>query len=121
MENQSDSRKIPAGTLHVGKPNIGNREAFLGRVNDMLDRRWLTNNGPYAQELEERISERLEVKYCVVVCNGTMALEIAIRALGMTGEVILPSSPIIDRRNIGCPPLLVHSRDFWSELIAEFG
>ena len=95
MENQSDSRKIPAGTLHVGKPNIGNREAFLGRVNDMLDRRWLTNNGPYAQELEERISERLGVKYCVVVCNGTMALEIAIRALGMTGEVILPSFTFI--------------------------
>lgn len=95
MKKQTDSRKYPAGTLHVGKPNIGNRDAFLGRVNDMLDRRWLTNNGPFVQELESRIAARLGVKHCINVCNGTMALEIAISCLGMTGEVILPSFTFI--------------------------
>lgn len=77
--------------LHVGRPNIGNREAFLRNVERILDNQWLTNNGPLVQEFESRIAEHLGVKHCVAMCNGTIALEIAIRALGMTGEVIVPS------------------------------
>lgn len=84
-----------AEPLHVGRPNIGNRERLLERINDILDRRWLTNNGPYVQELEQRISEFLGVKHCVAMCNGTVALEIAIRALGLHGEVIIPSFTFI--------------------------
>ena len=42
-------------------------------------------------EFERRIAEYLEANHCVAMCNGTIALEIAIRALGMTGEVIVPS------------------------------
>ena len=77
--------------LHVGRPNIGNREAFLANVSRILDNQWLTNNGPMVQEFERRVAERLGVKHCVAMCNGTIALEIAIRALGLTGEVIVPS------------------------------
>ena len=33
--------------LHVGRPNIGNRQRFLALINDMLDWRWFTNDGPY--------------------------------------------------------------------------
>jgi dTDP-4-amino-4,6-dideoxygalactose transaminase len=78
-------------TLHVGRPNIGNREGFLRRVGEILDSQWLTNNGPVVQEFERRIAEYLGVKHCVAMCNGTIALEIAIRALGLEGEVIVPS------------------------------
>jgi dTDP-4-amino-4,6-dideoxygalactose transaminase len=81
--------------LHVGRPNIGDRENFLGRVNDLLDRRWLTNNGLYVQELERRLAEYLGVKHCIAMCNATVALEITIRALGMKGEVIIPSFTFI--------------------------
>lgn len=77
--------------LHVGRPNIGNRERLLDRINDLLDRRWLTNGGPYVQELEKQIAEKLSVKHCVAVCNATIALEIAIKALELKGEVIVPS------------------------------
>jgi len=77
--------------LHVGKPNIGDRDAFLQRVGQILDNQWLTNNGPMVQEFEQRIAEYLGVKHCVAMCNGTIALEIAIRALGLSGEVIVPS------------------------------
>lgn len=80
-----------AETLHVGRPNIGNREDFLHRVNQILDNQWLSNNGPMAQEFERRIADHLGVKHCVAMCNGTIALEIAIRALGLEGEVIVPS------------------------------
>lgn len=81
--------------LHVGRPNIGNRNRFLERVNDLLDRRWLSNNGLYVQELEQRLADLLKVKHCIAVCNGTVALEIAIRAVGLTGEVIMPSFTFI--------------------------
>lgn len=77
--------------LHVGRPNTGDREAFLSHVNQILDNQWLTNNGPMVQEFERQIAERLGVKHCVAMCNGTVALEIAIRALGLSGEVIVPS------------------------------
>ena len=77
--------------LHVGRPNIGNRQQLLNRINDMLDRRWLTNNGPFVQELEEKLTVYLGVAHCIAICNATVALEIAARALGLTGEVILPS------------------------------
>ncbi|MFK2903235.1 aminotransferase class I/II-fold pyridoxal phosphate-dependent enzyme [Dyella ginsengisoli] len=77
--------------LHVGRPNIGDRAAFLQRVNQILDNQWLTNNGPMVQEFEQRIADYLGVKHCVAMCNGTIALEIAIRAVGLEGEVIVPS------------------------------
>lgn len=77
--------------LHVGRPNTGNREHLLARINDILDHRWLTNNGPYVQEFQQRVADTLGVKHFVAITNGTIALEIAIRALGMTGEVIVPS------------------------------
>jgi dTDP-4-amino-4,6-dideoxygalactose transaminase len=80
-----------AEKLHVGRPNIGNRDRLLARINDMLDRDWLTNNGPYVQQFENKIAEFVGVRHCVAMCNGTVALEIAIRALGLTGEAIVPS------------------------------
>ncbi|MDH3286404.1 MAG: DegT/DnrJ/EryC1/StrS family aminotransferase [Betaproteobacteria bacterium] len=77
--------------LHVGRPNIGNRERFLARLNDILDRRWLSNRGEYVIELERRICDFIGVRNCVLVCNGTIGLELLIRALGLRGEVIVPS------------------------------
>jgi dTDP-4-amino-4,6-dideoxygalactose transaminase len=84
-----------AQPLHVGRPNIGSREAFLNYADDIFDRRWLSNNGPLVQEFEQRVADHHQVKHCVAMCNGTIALEIAIRALGLTGEVIVPSYTFI--------------------------
>lgn len=81
--------------LHVGRPNIGDRERLLTRINDLLDRCWLTNNGPYVQGFEAQIERMLGVRHCIAMCNATVALEIAIRALGMAGEVIIPSFTFI--------------------------
>src|ERR1700678_2050731 len=81
--------------LHVGRPHIGNREKFLGRVNEMLDRNWLSNNGPFLQEFESKVAERLGVKHCIAVANGTLALELLLQAAELTGEVIVPSFTFI--------------------------
>ena len=65
--------------LHVGRPNIGDRKRLIKRIGDMLDRKWLTNNGPFVQEFEQKIAELVGVKHCIAICNATVALEIAIR------------------------------------------
>lgn len=77
--------------FYVGRPNIGNRESFMSRINDIFDRRWFTNNGQYVQELERKLADFIGVKHCIAMCNATIALEIVIRGLGLTGEVIVPS------------------------------
>ncbi|MFC1334087.1 MAG: aminotransferase class I/II-fold pyridoxal phosphate-dependent enzyme [gamma proteobacterium symbiont of Clathrolucina costata] len=81
--------------LHVGRPSIGDRELFLRFTNEILDRQWLTNNGPVVRELEGRIADYHDVSHCVAMCSGTVALEIAIRALQLKGEVIVPSYTFI--------------------------
>ncbi len=81
--------------LHVGRPNIGDREVLVRRLNEALDRKWLTNRGPLVQEFERTIARYTGVKHCIAMCNGTIALEIAIRALGLKGEVIVPSFTFI--------------------------
>jgi len=77
--------------LAVGRPNVGNVDRFLGRVRDILDTRWLTNDGPYVQEFESRIAELAGTRYCVAMSSGTVALEIASRGLGLLEEVIMPA------------------------------
>src|SRR5436190_13166200 len=77
--------------LHVGRPNIANRGRFLELIENMLDRAWLSNDGPLVREFERQVGRYLGVEHVVATCNATIALEIAIRALGLSGEVIVPS------------------------------
>ena len=79
-------------SLHVGRPNIGNRQKFHERVADILERKWITNGGRYVDEFERRIKDLCDVEHCVAMCNGTVALEIAIRALGMTGSFLIENA-----------------------------
>ncbi len=81
--------------LHVGRPNIGDRGRLAKRFFDILDRRVLTNNGPYVRQFEENIAQLLGVKHCVATCNATAALQMAVRVLELSGEVILPSLTFI--------------------------
>jgi len=81
--------------LHVGRPNIGKRARIASRLNQILDSRWLTNDGPMVKEFEARVAEVTGTAHCVAMCNATVALEIAIRAAELTGEVIVPSYTFI--------------------------
>ncbi len=84
-----------AEPLHVGRPNMGRREAFLAYVNEIFDRRWLTNNRPLVQAFEQRMADFLGVKHCVAMCKGTIALEIATPTLELKGGAIMPSYSFI--------------------------
>lgn len=87
--NSATSKKPEV--LHVGCPNVGNREVFNQLVDGMFERRWFSNNGQLVQQLETRLADFLEVRHCVLVCNATVGLQIACHALDLTGEVIMPA------------------------------
>lgn len=80
-----------AQPLHVGRPNVGDRAELMERIGRILDARWFTNYGACVQELEAQLAAHLGVRHCITVCNATVGLEIAARALGLEGEVIVPS------------------------------
>ena len=77
--------------LHVGRPSVGDSDRLLERIGDVVGRRRLTNDGPLVREFEERIAELTGTAHCVAVSSGTVGLQLAARALGFTGEVIVPS------------------------------
>jgi dTDP-4-amino-4,6-dideoxygalactose transaminase len=77
--------------LHVGRPNLGDRARLFSRLEGMLDRRWLTNHGVLVAEFERKVADIAGAKHCIATCNATVALELAIRAAGLQGEVIVPS------------------------------
>lgn len=82
--------------VHVGRPNIGDPEALVGRLRGILESRWLTNDGPVLQEFEHRLGQELGARNCVVVANATLGLMLALKALGIDkGEVILPAFTFI--------------------------
>jgi len=73
------------------------------------ERDWVTNHGPLATELESRLKEYLGALHLLVVNNGTVALQIAIKALGLNGEIITtPFSYVATTSSIvweGCKPV----------------
>jgi dTDP-4-amino-4,6-dideoxygalactose transaminase len=77
--------------LHVGRPNVGRPDIVLERIGQALESRRLTNGGPLVAEFERRVAEAAGVRHCVATCNATTALAVAVRALGLGGEVIVPS------------------------------
>lgn len=81
--------------LYVGRPNSGKPERFFKQMDDIFERGWFTNNGAYVREFERKIADIIGVKHCIAMCNGTVALLIAIKALELAGEVIIPSFTFI--------------------------
>ena len=80
-----------AEPLLVGRPLIRRRRAWFSRLGDALDRRWLSNNGPFVRQFEQAVARRLAVRHVVATANGTLGLQLALRALNLHGEVIVPS------------------------------
>ena len=78
-------------SITVGRPNIGDEKKLHAYLEEIISSKWLTNNGRFVKELENRLSQFTRAKHVIAVSNGTVGLEIAIRSLNLTGEVIVPS------------------------------
>ena len=55
--------------LHVGVPNLGDRERLHSRIESILNRRVLTNRGQLVIEFEERVADIVGVRHCVAMSN----------------------------------------------------
>ncbi|KJH81627.1 DegT/DnrJ/EryC1/StrS family aminotransferase [Pseudomonas sp. KSR10] len=74
--------------IHVTKSYLGNKAKFLGYVDSIYASGWLTNHGPLLTELEDRLRDYLGVRNIILTNNGTLALQIAYRALNLSGSAI---------------------------------
>ena len=74
--------------ITVTSPLLPSLDDFMPYLQDIWNRRWLTNNGHYHQELEKALCEYLKVPYISLFTNGTLPLMCALQALRITGEVI---------------------------------
>jgi dTDP-4-amino-4,6-dideoxygalactose transaminase len=81
--------------LYIGRPFVGDKVRLLERISDAIERRSLTNDGPYVQEFAERLQVLSGARHVIPLVNGTTGLEVAARALGLSGEVIVPSFTFI--------------------------
>lgn len=81
--------------IPVNVPVIGAREREL--VLECLDTGWISSDGPFVREFEEKFAVALGRKHAISVCNGSVALDAAIAALDLKpgDEVVMPSFTII--------------------------
>jgi len=97
--------------IPVTRPFLPPEEEYQQFVSGIWKRQWLTNMGPLASELEMNLKEYLKVDYLLFVTNGTVALQMAIKALDIKGEIITtPFSFVATTSCIvweGCTPVFV--------------
>ena len=74
--------------IYVTQPFLPPLEEFLPYLEQIWESKWLTNGGPFHQELEKELADYLGVEHLALFANGTLALITALQALRITGEVI---------------------------------
>lgn len=97
--------------INVTKPFLPPRAEYDAYLDGIWQRNWLTNNGPLVNELELKLKEFLGLNHVLYLSNGTIALQIAIKALDLKGEIITtPFSYVATTSSIvweGCKPVFV--------------
>lgn len=97
--------------IPVTKPFLPSQEKYLAYVSQIFERQWLTNDGPLVKELEKQLKLMLNTDQLLFVSNGTLALQVAIKALGLKGDIITtPFSYVATTSSIvweGCRPVFV--------------
>lgn len=74
--------------LTTSKPDLPDLDEYIGLLRDIWDRKHVTNFGKYHREFEADLANFLHCKNLSLFCNGTIALQLALRALKITGEII---------------------------------
>ena len=83
-------KPVPVGQLYFPE-----WEKYEAAMRGIFQRQYYTNQGPLAQELEQRLQERLQVRHVICVVNATIGLMMAADALGLRGKVIVPAYTFI--------------------------
>ncbi|MFQ5903357.1 MAG: DegT/DnrJ/EryC1/StrS family aminotransferase [Candidatus Binatia bacterium] len=97
--------------IQVTRPSLAPLEEYLPYLKTIWETGVMTHNGPMVQLLEQELCAYLKVKHVVCVANGTCALQLVIRALDLTGEVITTPFTFIATANVidweRCRPVFV--------------
>jgi dTDP-4-amino-4,6-dideoxygalactose transaminase len=97
--------------IPVTKPFLPPKEQYIKFVDDIFARNWLTNNGPLVNKLEAELRDYLQVSNLLYLTNGTVAIQLAIKALELQGEIITtPFSYVATTSSITweqCQPVFV--------------
>lgn len=97
--------------IPVTKPFLPPIEEYSKLIDGIWKRNWLTNNGPLVNQLELRLKEYLQINHLLYLTNGTIALQIAIKALNLKGQIITtPFSYVATTSSLvweGCTPVYV--------------
>ncbi len=112
------------GFIPVNEPLLdGNEKKYLC---ECIDTGWISSEGPFVKEFEQKMSQTVGRKYGIAVTNGTTALEIAVQALGISqgDEVIMPTFTIISCAmavtKVGAIPVLIDSDiETWNMKVSE--
>jgi dTDP-4-amino-4,6-dideoxygalactose transaminase len=97
--------------IYVTKPYLPPLSQYIGYLKRIWETRWLTNDGQFVRELEKELNNYLGVNNLLYVANGTLALQLAIKSLGLRGEIITtPFSFVATTNSIiweNCKPVFV--------------
>jgi dTDP-4-amino-4,6-dideoxygalactose transaminase len=97
--------------INVNKPFLPPLEEYNELLKGIWERNWLTNNGPLVNKLELELKNYLQIPHLLFVNNGTIALQLAIKALGLKNDIITtPFSYVATTSSIvweGCNPVFV--------------
>jgi len=97
--------------INVTKPFLPPLEEYQKLVAGIWERNWITNHGPLVTELEQKLRDFLGLDHLLYLSNGTVALQIAIKAFELKGEIITtPFSYVATTSSIvweGCTPVFV--------------
>jgi len=107
--------------VYITKTYLPPIEEYIEYLRGIWDRTQLTNNGPLTRELEDRLKAIFQIKHVFFVSNGTLALQIAIKALDLQGEILTtPFSHVATSSSIvweNCQPVFVDI----DQRVDEFG
>jgi len=97
--------------INVTKPYLPPLQDYTQYLEGIWQRNWLTNNGPLVNELELQLKDYLGLDHFLFLGNGTIAIQMAIKALALKGEIITtPFSYVATTSSIvweGCTPVFV--------------
>ena len=95
MNNMVRDLQVFKEPIYVTRPLLPDLNKFVERISEIWDTKWLTNAGQQHNTLEERLRKVLGVPYLSLLNNGTIALMVACKCLGISGEVITTPLPLL--------------------------
>ena len=87
-KDEIEQKIMSKGSIKVTSPLLPDLDEFTALLKDIWDRKWITNNGQYHEQLEQALADYLKVPFVSLFTNGTLPIITALQALGIKGEVI---------------------------------